>query len=103
MSDPGSSPGPSANTPLSSSPRSESDSDDSSSEPTDTQPSRSSPPRSSVAWWRSPERTLAVVGAIALRWSGKLPEFETAIVLMVALGAPVTGALLGALRRVRGK
>jgi hypothetical protein len=47
-----------------------------------------------VAWWRSPERLIAVIGAIALRYGGKLPEIETAAVLMVALGAPVTSAVV---------
>ncbi len=71
-----------------------SESEESSSEHTGSSHSGSSPSHSSVAWWRSPERLIAVIGAIALRYGGKLPEIETAAVLMVALGAPVTSAVV---------
>lgn len=74
-----------------------------STESTELAPSESSPPASSQPFWRDPSRLLAVVAAAALRWRGLLSEEWTAIVLTAALGAPLTQAVLAAVKKVRGK
>ena len=41
----------------------------------------------SVSFWRSPERVLAVIGAVGLRALDRLDQDWTALVLCTALGA----------------
>ena len=71
-------------------------------ESTELQPSASSSSQSSLAWWRAPERLLAVAGAVVLRWFDKLGEEWTVLVLATALGAPATAALMRVLKRLKG-
>lgn len=71
----------------------------SSTEPTELQHSSSSP----SAFWRAPERVLAVIGAAGLRALGLLSEEWTAAVLLTALSAPITSAAQQALRRLKKK
>lgn len=61
--------------------------------------SESLPSGRSSPWWASPERAMAVAGAIYLRSRGSLAEEWTAIVLVAALGGPMAAWLFKRLRR----
>jgi hypothetical protein len=46
------------------------------------------------AWWRAPERLVAVAGVVGLRLADRLSEEWTAAVLLSALGTPVVQWLM---------
>jgi hypothetical protein len=72
-------------------------------ESTDGSPSSYSPPESPVVWWRAPERVIAVSGAIGLTALGRLPADYCLYVLLAALSAPVTSALVRGVKRLKSK
>lgn len=63
----------------------------------------SSPVSSSQPFWRAPERVLAVLIAGTLFALGKLSEEWLGATLLTALGAPLTQAVIGLVKKVRGK
>lgn len=70
----------------------------------ESQPSESAPPvSSSQPFWRAPERVLAVLIAGTLFALGKLSEEWLGATLLTALGAPLTQAVIGLVKKVRGK
>ena len=62
-------------------------------------PSHSSAPCQCRAWWREPERLVAVTGACLLHWVGKLGPWETTVILSAALGTDVLRAATLLLQR----
>lgn len=63
----------------------------------------SAPVSSSQPFYKAPERVLAVLIAAALFAWGKLSEEWLGATLLTALGAPLTQAVIGLVKKVRGK
>jgi len=69
----------------------------------ESSPSPPSPSSQSPAWWRAPERVLAILAAVGLRAFDKLESWEAMGVLMAAFGAPAVSLMKRGLDRLRGK